>query len=798
MQEVQEAQFCLFSHFSLLCKPARSLNCPNLLIAKLDWPLAMMAVSQVFHLSTSLNILGHWYYDAVPLALMANLDNVVYQFTEDVFAAEDRICERPSCRAQINKGQPCHYVHMIKPGKAGRHTKSVTSMKRPTVLAAPWYSSLRAPSTAANNCQPNPQMIRQLVNAAQRKSSINPPPVVAVPDWTNAAMGPPPTIPRHRAISGPDVVIPTSWQGSAAPPIPSRLTGTIGYSSNHGSYAGERLRWAKAAYATPGAALAAETISLEISAVHEAGGRRKSKGIPIGNICEGKKDIDARIDAPGLIDLALKTVLPKLCAFGGCLQPGHKGPKGSIKGPTFKMKQFSLVVVVPEHQWTEFENWQDNTEMAIEHSRRSSNAKGNHALAKDTSLSYSTDDAVFDSVQNSAGRVPLFYSAQPAQENMAASAARPSFDSARDTAASAALPSFNSAQDTAASNAAPSLNPVQSHETKPHSSIKRTHERATSSSTMLPPHKLRVPPVLSPDRNNLREALKIGGRADLDVKQISKFQNENIHFYLIPTRPLNELLMCTRYHSFSVDNADSSVGHVTIDPSIKGHIGIVGFKTAHRGWLTLTVPPSSGLGSCTSHKVVVKRPFHRVYPQGTPASSTDFRIGRFAPVDELAKLFREANVLYWAKALLGLVYDFIDRAIADASDPPPFVIPHVRFVEAGLALSYSQGSSKPTLKTGTARTAFLLEEVIEGDDFTKFIHNMDPDPLLDPDQDGYEFALFLAFTQHIQYVKTGGLVYISDYQVKAKICLGGGNIEKVCYKDFFVLYKCKVLEVRLP
>jgi hypothetical protein len=153
-----------------------------------------------------------------------------------------------------------------------------------------------------------------------------------------------------------------------------------------------------------------------------------------------------------------------------------------------------------------------------------------------------------------------------------------------------------------------------------------------------------------------------------------------------------------------------------------------------------------------------------VYSQGTPASSTDFRIGRFAPVDELAKLFREANVLYWAKALLGLVYDFIDRAIADASDPPPFVIPHVRFVEAGLALSYSQGSSKPTLKTGTARTAFLLEEVIEGDDFTKFIHNMDPDPLLDPDQDGYEFALFLAFTQHIQYVKTGGLVYISDYQ----------------------------------
>ncbi|KAG1721102.1 hypothetical protein EDB19DRAFT_1646669, partial [Suillus lakei] len=128
------------------------------------------------------------------------------------------------------------------------------------------------------------------------------------------------------------------------------------------------------------------------------------------------------------------------------------------------------------------------------------------------------------------------------------------------------------------------------------------------------------------------------------------------------------------------------------------------------------------------------------------------------------KLFREANILYWAKALLGLVYDFINHAIADASDPLPFTIPYVWFVEASLVLSYSQGNSKSTLKTGTMCTAFLLEEVIDGEDFTKFIHNMDPDPLLDPDQDGYDFVLFLAFMQHIQYVKTGGLVYISDYQ----------------------------------
>ncbi|KAG1887220.1 hypothetical protein F4604DRAFT_1570992 [Suillus subluteus] len=233
-----------------------------------------------------------------------------------------------------------------------------------------------------------------------------------------------------------------------------------------------------------------------------------------------------------------------------------------------------------------------------------------------------------------------------------------------------------------------------------------------------------------------------------------------------------------------------------IDPSIEGRIGIGGFKTAHQGWLTLTVPPRSGLGLRASQKVVVKRPFERVYPQGMPTSSTDYKIGRYAPLNELAKLFREANILYWAKALLGLVYNFIDRAIADTSDPPPFNIPRVRFVEAGLALSYSQGTGKSTLKTATIPCgAFLLEEIIDGEDFTKFIHNMDPDPLLDPDQDGYDFAQFLAFTQHVQYMKTGGLVFISDYQGITKLLtdpqimthssvsqgndiFGEGNIEK--------------------
>jgi hypothetical protein len=135
---------------------------------------------------------------------------------------------------------------------------------------------------------------------------------------------------------------------------------------------------------------------------------------------------------------------------------------------------------------------------------------------------------------------PLFHSAHnTAASAVSTSSAAPLFNpvqlhESNDTSSSAL---FHSAHDTAASavsasSAAPSFNPVQLHESNNTSSsaapsnpvqisIKRTHERATSSSTISPPHKLWVhpAPALSPDRDNLKVALMIGGGADLHVKQ---------------------------------------------------------------------------------------------------------------------------------------------------------------------------------------------------------------------------------------------------------------------------------------
>jgi hypothetical protein len=97
------------------------------------------------------------------------------------------------------------------------------------------------------------------------------------------------------------------------------------------------------------------------------------------------KDIDARIDAPGLIAIALDTMLPKIVAFcsgfnwhddefvvrdakwvdlskhpagepyflSQCLQAGRKDSKVMI----FKTKQFALMVVAPWARWLEYEDW---------------------------------------------------------------------------------------------------------------------------------------------------------------------------------------------------------------------------------------------------------------------------------------------------------------------------------------------------------------------------------------------------------------------------------------------------------
>ncbi|KAJ7278499.1 hypothetical protein C8J57DRAFT_1176389 [Mycena rebaudengoi] len=128
-------------------------------------------------------------------------------------------------------------------------------------------------------------------------------------------------------------------------------------------------------------------------------------------------------------------------------------------------------------------------------------------------------------------------------------------------------------------------------------------------------------------------------------------------------------------------------------------------------------------------------------------------------------LMMEGTCLIWGGALLDLAYDVVTKKDKEFGVPPPFAVPDLRFVSACLAIEQIS-SSQPRV--------FLIEEHIDSKKegkFRKFINNVNPVPLFafhdDNVADGVNDQTrgeFLCFTQHIQYIKTHGLIFVGDYQ----------------------------------
>ena len=239
--------------------------------------------------------------------------------------------------------------------------------------------------------------------------------------------------------------------------------------------------------------------------------------------------------------------------------------------------------------------------------------------------------------------------------------------------------------------------------------------------------------------------------------------------YPIPVCNLDDLIL--NKMAFNIKTAELFSGNIRLDRSTDAILRVGAFKTAQAAQLTLSPLTRSGIGSIPNYEIVLKRPY--ISDSSFPDEPAGPPFTRFALKDESNILYREANVLYWAKALLKMTYEFIDHAIDAAKEPPPFDVPRLRFVDAGLLLAYSNAPAEectlPSVNTAAAVSMmFLGEELIptpsNGDDFVKYIHNGDAAPCVFLDPETENIADFLAFTQHIQYVKTGGQVYISDYQ----------------------------------
>ncbi|KAJ6552519.1 hypothetical protein B0H10DRAFT_2242121 [Mycena sp. CBHHK59/15] len=106
------------------------------------------------------------------------------------------------------------------------------------------------------------------------------------------------------------------------------------------------------------------------------------------------------------------------------------------------------------------------------------------------------------------------------------------------------------------------------------------------------------------------------------------------------------------------------------------------------------------------------------------------------PADEYRKIIMEANVLLWAISIMTFTYSFIYHFIRTSPHPPPFEIPDIRFVHAGVAILYDRETGSVSTKSAIRRS-YLVEELIdeEHDGFYKFINNGSAVPLLLPTAD---------------------------------------------------------------
>jgi hypothetical protein len=120
----------------------------------------------------------------------------------------------------------------------------------------------------------------------------------------------------------------------------------------------------------------------------------------------------------------------------------------------------------------------------------------------------------------------------------------------------------------------------------------------------------------------------------------------------------------------------------------------------------------------------------------------------------------EMNCLGWASALMDLVYSFMKKEEL-VRGSPPFEVPQMRYVQAGLAIS------KDRAEDSDRQNAYLLEEFIDHEApgwFVKYLNNNSAKPCKFKDEERSIRAEFLSFSQHVQFIETGSQAFVSDLQ----------------------------------
>ncbi|KAJ7300966.1 hypothetical protein DFH08DRAFT_724812 [Mycena albidolilacea] len=185
---------------------------------------------------------------------------------------------------------------------------------------------------------------------------------------------------------------------------------------------------------------------------------------------------------------------------------------------------------------------------------------------------------------------------------------------------------------------------------------------------------------------------------------------------------------------------DEGVYTLTVDYS---NPSVGAFKIAHKGQVEAFPFRSKAVNVCVKQG-------HQFDKNGIAQDDHPLRV-------QLTFLTDKLLTHQWANTLLDATYAHITtvRQKLFADNPtwkPCFKVPELRFTEAGLAIA--QGEASRT-------KVYMIEEYISGP-FKKYIHNCSVQPL--PSVQNDTVVIFLAFSQHAQYILSNGLAFVSNYQ----------------------------------
>ncbi|KIK57128.1 hypothetical protein GYMLUDRAFT_247380 [Collybiopsis luxurians FD-317 M1] len=270
----------------------------------------------------------------------------------------------------------------------------------------------------------------------------------------------------------------------------------------------------------------------------------------------------------------------------------------------------------------------------------------------------------------------------------------------------------------------------------------------------LPQSKKAAIPWRSPSRDQVIGVFAYGGKPASSKTDLAASVMMHGFLAIIPNESFIDILgkKCSNCFQFHVNKLEKPVT-ISSDFTYEAAVGSGGFKTCHPASLHSV---ENRLFSSTSG-LVLKELYHK---KGNGQA-------RFSGNLEFSLILTEANLHYYARALMNFVYSYIDFKL-ETEGQAQFDIPKLQFVEAGVfVVMPTELKHKKSEAAGPSRS-FLLEERItlpDGEQFKKYIHNSSPLPNLLEEESEYHICLFLCACQHFQYIKTHHMAYVSDFQL---------------------------------